>query len=126
MALEVRYLGTRGSNQWSDLDWNAIRGENIVANGFLDEFKLAMANLTANNAAALADPAKYGNRKGSFAYFGPGTNPLPIYLAYFTGKTDTMPLQVEKLYHEYNGAAAFAVLALLGSTLTGRVREWPA
>ncbi|MFB3853912.1 MAG: TonB-dependent receptor domain-containing protein [Vicinamibacterales bacterium] len=84
MALEVRYLGTRGSDQWSDLDWNAIRGENIVANGFLDEFKLAMKNLQANNASGVS------SRRGSFAYFGPGTgtNPLPIYLAYLNGSAD--------------------------------------
>jgi hypothetical protein len=43
-----------------------------------------MTNLAANNAAG-------GSRAGSFAYFGPGTgtNPLPIYLAYFNGRTDS-------------------------------------
>ena len=52
-----------------------------IENGFLDEFKLAMANLQANNAAG-------GSRAGSFAYFGAGTgtNPLPIYLAYLNGR----------------------------------------
>ncbi len=84
MAVEVRYVGTRGSDQWSQLNWNAIRGENLLANGFFDEFKLAMANLAANNASGVSD------RVGSFAYFGPGTgtHPLPIYLAYFNGRTD--------------------------------------
>lgn len=84
MAFEVRYVGTRGTNQWSRLNWNSIRGENLVANGFLEEFKLAMANLKANNASGAS------NRRGSFAYFGPdtGTHPLPIYLAYFNGRTD--------------------------------------
>src|SRR5262245_55208188 len=79
-ALEVRYLGTRGLNQWSTLNYNE---RNIVENGFLDEFKLAMANLRANNLAG-------GSRAGSFAFFGPGTgtNPLPIYLAYFNGRRD--------------------------------------
>ncbi|MEW5982842.1 MAG: TonB-dependent receptor [Acidobacteriota bacterium] len=83
MAMEIRYVGTRGSNQWSQLNWNAIRGENILANGFLDEFRLAMANLVANNTAG-------GTRAGSFAYFGPGTgtSPLPIYLAYLNGRSD--------------------------------------
>ncbi|MGE5359538.1 MAG: carboxypeptidase regulatory-like domain-containing protein [Bacteroidales bacterium] len=90
MALEIRYLGTRGTNQWSQNNWNGIRGENLVANKFMDEFKLAMANLVANNTAG-------GNRAGSFAYFGPGTgtNPLPTYLAYFNGSKD------------YNNAAAY-------------------
>jgi hypothetical protein len=83
MAVEVRYVGTKGQQQWSTLNYNGIRGENILANGFFNEFKLAMANLAANNAAG-------GSRAGSFAYFGTGTgtNPLPIYLAYFNGRTD--------------------------------------
>ncbi len=80
MAVEARYVGTRGWNQWSTLNYNGIRGESLINNGFLDEFRLAMANLQANNIAG-------GNRTGSFAYFGPGTgtNPLPIYLAYMNG-----------------------------------------
>ena len=82
MAVEARYLGTRGSDQWSELNYNSIRGENLLRNGFLAEFKLAMANLAANNASGIS------SRRGSFAYFGPGTNPLPIYLAYLNGRTD--------------------------------------
>src|SRR6201999_2513988 len=30
-----------------------------------------------------------------------------------TGRTDTMPLRIDKLYHEYNAQAAFAVASLL-------------
>lgn len=80
MAVEVRYVGTKGVNQWSTLDYNE---RNIVENGFYDEFRLAMANLQSNNVAG-------GTRAGSFAYFGPGTGtaPLPIYLAYIGGRTD--------------------------------------
>jgi hypothetical protein len=76
----VRYVGTRGVNQWSELNYNE---RNVIENGFLDEFKLAMANLRANNLAG-------GNRAGSFAYFGAGTgtNPLPIYLAYLNASRD--------------------------------------
>jgi hypothetical protein len=87
-AVEIRYVGNKGSNQWSGLNYNAIRTENLIANGFFNEFKLAMGNLAANNAAG---------RTGSFAYFGPGTgtSPLPIYLAYLTGKTN------------YNDSAAY-------------------
>ena len=83
MAIEARYVGTRGTDQWSELNYNLIRGESLLNNGFLDEFKLAMANLQANNAAG-------GSRSGSFRYFGPGTgtNPLPIYLAYFNGRSN--------------------------------------
>jgi hypothetical protein len=84
MAVEIRYVGTYGRDQWSTLNWNAIRGENLIPNGFLDEFRLAMQNLAANNASGIS------GRTGSFAYFGPGTgtHPLPTYLAYFNGRTD--------------------------------------
>jgi hypothetical protein len=83
MAVDIRYVGTRGWNQWSELNYNTIRGENLINNGFMNEFRLAMNNLTANNVAG-------GNRTGSFAYFGPGsgTTPLPIYLAYLNGSRD--------------------------------------
>ncbi|MDA1307015.1 MAG: TonB-dependent receptor, partial [Acidobacteria bacterium] len=84
MAMEVRYVGTRGDDQWSTLNYNTIRGESLLNNGFLDEYKLAMANLKANNASGAS------SRRGSFAYFGSGTgtNPLPTYLAYMNGRTD--------------------------------------
>jgi Carboxypeptidase regulatory-like domain/TonB dependent receptor len=93
-AVEIRYVGNRGDNEWGQINYNcqtsnntgctAIRGENLAANGFMNEFKLAMANLAANNASGAA------NRVGSFAYFGAGTgtNPLPIYLAYLNGRAD--------------------------------------
>ena len=83
MAVDVRYVGTRGVDQWSDLDYNQIRGENLINNKFLDEFRLAQANLRVNNAVG-------GSRAGSFAYFGPGsgTSPLPIYFAYLVGRGD--------------------------------------
>lgn len=83
MAMEIRYVGTKGDQQWSTLNYNTIRGESLLQNGFLNEFKAAMANLQANNAAG-------GSRAGSFAYFGAnsGTTPLPIYLAYLNGRTD--------------------------------------
>ncbi len=66
-AMEIRYVGTRGVNQWSTLNYNEI---DILGNGFYDEFLLAVQNLQANNAAG-------GSRAGSFAYFGPGTAPTP-------------------------------------------------
>ncbi len=83
-AMEIRYVGTRGVNQWSQLDYNEIRGENLINNGFLNEFRLGMQNLQANNASGVAA------RAGSFAYFGPGTgtSPLPTYLAYLNGSRD--------------------------------------
>src|SRR5262249_51542302 len=60
MSVEARYLGARSADNWRTNDYNEV---NIIENGFLDEFKLAMANLQANNAAG-------GTRAGSFAYFG--------------------------------------------------------
>ncbi|MBA3641237.1 MAG: hypothetical protein H0W53_18595, partial [Acidobacteria bacterium] len=78
MAVDIRYLGTRGRNQWSTLNYNARQ---IEGNGFIEEFRLAVQNLQANNQSGVA------SRTGSIAYFGPGTgtNPLPIYLAYLNG-----------------------------------------
>ncbi len=38
---------------------------------------------------------------------------VSVVSGHITGQTDTMPLRVEKLYHEYNGPAAFAVASLL-------------
>ena len=78
MAVEVRYVGTRLVDGTATENWNEI---NFTSNGFLDEFKLAQANLMANLAAG---------RGASFAYFGSGTgtSPLPIYLANFIGAGD--------------------------------------
>jgi hypothetical protein len=75
MSVEARYVGARSSGNWRTNNYNEL---DIRENGFLDEFKLAMANLQSNLAAG---------RGGTFAYFGPGsgTSPLPIYLAYFNG-----------------------------------------
>ena len=74
-VLEVRYVGTRNLAGQTTYDLNET---NIVENGLLPEFKLAMANLQANIAAG---------RGNNFKYFGPntGTSPLPISLAYFSG-----------------------------------------
>jgi hypothetical protein len=80
MAAEIRYVGTRGVDQWQELNYNE---RNLIENGFINEFRLAMTNLQANNAAG-------GARLGSFAYFGAGTgtSPLPTYLAYINGSRD--------------------------------------
>jgi hypothetical protein len=75
MALEVRYVGTRLRNGWATENWNEL---SLVENGFLNEFQVAQANLRANIAAG---------RGNTFAFTGaPGTAPLPIYLAYFSGQ----------------------------------------
>jgi hypothetical protein len=78
MAIEARYVGTRSLQSWQTYNFNEL---NIVENGFLDEFRLAQQNLQANIAAG---------RGANFRYAGPGTGtvPLPIFLAYFSGRTD--------------------------------------
>jgi hypothetical protein len=77
-AVEVRYVGTRSRQQWTNYNINEL---NIIENGVLDEFRRAQQNLQANVAAG---------RGGNFRYFGPGTgtSPLPIFLAYFSGAVD--------------------------------------
>ncbi len=57
MAVDIRYVGTRGVNQWTDENYNEI---NIIENGFYDEFNRAMGNLQANQAAG---------RGNTFAYY---------------------------------------------------------
>jgi hypothetical protein len=78
MALEVRYVANRGLQQRTSFNLNEV---NLVENGFLNEFKLAQANLQANIAAG---------RGNNFRYFGAGTGtaPLPTILSYFSGKVD--------------------------------------
>ncbi len=76
MAIEVRYMATRSLQSY--YSYFNLNERNIVENKFIDEFKLAMANLQANIAAG---------KGNNFKYYGPGTgtSPLPITLAYFSG-----------------------------------------
>jgi hypothetical protein len=83
-AVEIRYVGTRHLQGWTEYQYNEA---NIIENGFLDEFRLAQANLQAH----VAGGCGVGNNPDcSFAYRGPGTgtSPLPIYLAYLNGRAD--------------------------------------
>ncbi|HMZ19934.1 MAG TPA: hypothetical protein PLD20_18500, partial [Blastocatellia bacterium] len=81
-VIEARYVGNRALNFRQSFNLNEI---NIVENGFLNEFKLAQANLQAN----LLVPTAQGGG-AHFRYRGPGTgtSPLPITLAYFSGRVD--------------------------------------
>ena len=74
-VVEVRYVGNRGVKLWNQYSLNEV---NNIENGFLNEFKLAQANLQANIAAG---------RGSNFKYFGAGTgtSPLPIMLAFISG-----------------------------------------
>jgi hypothetical protein len=79
MAFEVRYVGNRNNNTWAEENWNERA---VFSSGFYDEYKNAQKNIAANIAAGL------GNR--GFAYTGaPGTSPLPLHLAYFSGSADS-------------------------------------
>ncbi|HEX8029339.1 MAG TPA: hypothetical protein VF491_12790, partial [Vicinamibacterales bacterium] len=75
-AIELRYVGSKHENDWDTVNLNEV---NINNNGFLNEFRLAQANLQANMAAG---------RGTTFAYFGAGTGtaPLPIFLAHFNAQ----------------------------------------
>jgi hypothetical protein len=81
-SFEARYLHTKSVGTWTQsfpsfLNYNEL---NISNNGFLNEFKIAQANLQANIAAG---------KGNTFAYTGaPGTSPLPIFLAYLNGSKD--------------------------------------
>ncbi len=76
MALEVRYVGNQNLNTWAEENWNE---RTIFENGFLNEFVAAQRNVAINAAAGIS----------SFAFTGlPGTSPLPIHLAYLSGRTD--------------------------------------
>ena len=79
-VIEARYVGNRGHKLWRQYDINET---NVLENGFMNEFKLAQANLLANNNSGIAA------RRGSFAYFGAGsgTSPLPIFAVNFQGAT---------------------------------------
>jgi hypothetical protein len=84
LSVEARYIHTTSYDNWTlrnlagALNYNEL---NIVENRFINEFRVAQANLVANLAAG---------RGSTFAYTGvPGTSPLPIYLANLSGSTDT-------------------------------------
>jgi hypothetical protein len=82
MAIELRYIYSKSHDRWTlgDIGRRNYNEINIVENNFLNEFRVAQANLAANVAAG----------KGStFAYTGAaGTSPLPILLANFNGSND--------------------------------------
>jgi hypothetical protein len=82
-AVEVRYVGNRNRHAWAEENWNE---RNVLTTGFLDEFRVAQANLRAHVTSGCGTTAN----PCSFAYRGPGTGtaPLPIHLAYLNGRTD--------------------------------------
>lgn len=83
-AVEVRYVGNRNLHTWAEENWNE---RNIHTTGFLEEFRVAQANLRAHVQSGCGT---MGNPACSFAYRGPGTGtaPPPIHLAYLNGRAD--------------------------------------
>jgi hypothetical protein len=83
-AMEIRYVGNRARNQWYGGNGRNLNGEpDILHNpggAFYNEFKTAQANLLANIAAGRGSTFKYAGA-------GTGTAPLPVFMAFFEGKT---------------------------------------
>jgi hypothetical protein len=104
MAVEVRYVGTQSLRNWGVEDWN---DSNIYENGFLEEFKMAQANLRATVAAGLCA----SSATCTFGYRGPGTGtvPLPTYLGFLTGSKDI------------NNPAAYTATNFTNTTFIGRL-----
>jgi hypothetical protein len=80
---EARFIHTAGHDRWTLGDLNRLNYNeiNIVENNFLNEFRLAQANLVANIAAGQGNTFKYTG--------APGTVPLPIFLANLSGSSKT-------------------------------------
>jgi len=105
MAFEIRYVGTRNVAGWTTENWNET---NIIENHFLDEFRLAQANLASHVAAGCGTT---GQPACSIAYRGPGTGsfPLPTYFAYINGTSGTA-----------SNAASYTGTLWTNNTLVGR------
>jgi hypothetical protein len=76
MAIEVRYVGTRSRDTITTYNLNGE--QNIIENGFLNEFKNAQRNLQLAVAAGKTPSFKYDATVA-------GSVPLPIYQAHFSG-----------------------------------------
>ena len=79
-SFEARFIHNDSYGRWTlgDISQRNYNELNIVENKFINEFRVAQANLAANIAAGLSN-------KG-FAYTGaPGTSPLPIFFAHLVG-----------------------------------------
>ena len=95
MAVEIA-VGNRGDNQWSSINYNSIRGENLLNNGFLNEFKLAMGNPRSTTRRAAAS--------GRSPTSGRARAPARCRVAYLNGSAD------------FNNPAAYANAANTGRT----------
>jgi hypothetical protein len=95
-VLEVRYVGNHGTDLWRQVNINET---NIFENGFLDEFKIAQANLAAARGCSVGDAVCMSvNRSKSNTYFGlAGQQALPIITTAIGSNNDaTTALQIEQ------------------------------
>ncbi|HSK70698.1 MAG TPA: carboxypeptidase-like regulatory domain-containing protein [Pyrinomonadaceae bacterium] len=80
-VVEARYVGNRGRDLWVQHNINEL---NTIENGFAAEFAKAQGNLYANIAA--------GQANQGFRYTGnPGTQPLPIFIAWLNSTANNQP-----------------------------------
>lgn len=79
-AVEVRYVGNRATKVWRAVDFNEV---NIFENGFLNEFRLAQANLAARGGTNFAPNGVAGLPACATCV------PLPIMSLLFTGLAGT-------------------------------------
>ena len=89
-VVEVRYVGNRANNIWHSFGLNEV---NIFENGFLDEFKVAQANLAINEA---------NGRPASPTTTCPGQVALPIFDAAFGARGRSGPLPGNQAYTNGN------------------------
>jgi len=112
-VVEIQYVGNRGTGLQRQYNINEF---NTIENGFANEFRMAQANLLANEAAFAAGDVTRRfcsgfvvvatnrcqtsssnttlvTRTPTFAFFGTGTgtSPLPIMLSYFNNAANYLP-----------------------------------
>ena len=113
VTLEARYVGNRFTGGWNYVNVNRGVDRFVIENGFLQEFRLAQRNLQANIAAG---------RGNTFAYTGtPGTSPLPIFLAHFSGIPLADPRNQNPASYDAAGfrtASFYDALALYNPSIT--------
>jgi hypothetical protein len=115
-VLEVRYVANHGTDLWRNININEI---NIFENGFVDEFKLAQANLAAARGCSASDPVCMSvNRSKSNNYFGlAGQTALPMIVTAIASNNDaTTALQIEQ-----GQAGALANAIATNATRMGRL-----
>jgi carboxypeptidase family protein len=115
-VLEVRYVGNHGTDLWRGVNINEI---NIFENGFVDEFKVARANLAAARGCSPTDPVCMSvNRSRSNNYFGlAGQANLPMIVTAIGSNNDaTTALQIEQ-----GQAGALANAIATNTTRMGRL-----